>query len=439
MRSDAAAHVAIVGGGFSGTVTAVHLANAGARVTLIERGDRFGTGVAYGTYEPAHLLNVRASNMSALADRPDHFAEWFGEGSGFAGRMTYGAYLNELLAETDGGLEALYDDAVDVMPGAVALRSGRTIAADAVVVAAGNLLPEPWGAFAKVQVPYVNEPWSREGQGSVAELARRDGDLLILGTGLTMIDAMLSLDAHGFAGRVIALSRRGLLPRAHAAAGDAAPPLPEGRKPSSLLRWIRARSMDGDWRGVVDALRPVTADIWRGWTDAERSRFLRHLRPWWDVHRHRVAPEIAERVEGWIAGGRLRVRAGRVLVGEHGDVRVRMRGAAEAERIDVAGIVNCTGPQGDLRGSRDPLISALLASGAARTDSFGLGLDVDADCRLIDQAGRVSPSLYAVGPMTRGVFWEMTAVPDIRRQARDLAACIMGDLSAARPKPAMAS
>lgn len=436
MRSDdATPHVAIVGGGFSGTVTAVHLADAGARVTLIERSGRFGEGVAYGTREPAHLLNVRASNMSALADRPDHFEAWLGDGQGasFAGRMKYGAYLQDLLAKIGGPVERVEDEAVGVESGSVALRSGRVVEADAVVIAAGNILPEPWRAFAKAAVPYVNEPWSRGGQDAIAELARQTGELLVLGTGLTMIDAMLSLTAHGFEGRVLALSRRGLLPRPHAAGGGAAPALPVARRPMDLLRWVRARSADGDWRSVVDALRPGTVDIWQSWTDPERSRFLRHLRPWWDVHRHRVAPEIAGQVERWTTEGRLRARAGRVFVGEDGGLRVLVRGASNAEPIEIAGIVNCTGPQGDLRTSRDPLIRALLVSGAARTDAFGLGLDVDADCRIVDRTGQVPHGFYAVGPMTRGRFWEMTAVPDIRRQASDLAACIMRDLTAARP------
>lgn len=428
-------HVAIVGAGFSGTMLAVHLARAGLRVTLIDRSGRFAEGVAYGTRESRHLLNVCAGNMSALAREPEHFATWLqargnGNGATFAARMTYRAYLGELL-DTCGDVSRIADEVVSVEGGAVKLASGEVIRSDAAVIAAGNLLPEPPSMFTGAMTPYVNEPWSAEGQRALRHLAGQAENVLIVGTGLTMIDAVLSLQAHGFAGRVIALSRRGLMPRAHGTAGEALPDMPVGRQPIEILRWVRAQATVREWRAVVDSLRPVTAAVWRGWTDSERGRFLRHLRPWWDVHRHRIAPEIAATLDRLIEDGRLQVRAGRIggLDGER--VLVRFRGAAGDEALRVGGIVNCTGPQGDIRRSRDPLISRLLASGTARADRFGLGFDVDADARIIGGAGRVSPGLYAVGPMTKGRWWEMVAVPDIRVQAEALAACIAGDLAVA--------
>lgn len=428
-------HVAIVGAGFSGTMLAVHLVRAGLRVTLIDRSGRFAEGIAYGTREPRHLLNVCAGNMSALPCEPDHFARWLrargeGDGATFAARQTYRAYLGELLG-TCGDVSRIADEVAVVEAGAVKLASGEVVRSDAVVIAAGNLLPELPGMFAGAAVPYVNEPWSAGGQEALQRLARQMDDVLIVGTGLTMIDAVLSLQAHGFSGRVIALSRRGLSPRAHRTVGEEPLNLPSGRRPIELLRWVRAQAAVSEWRAVVDSLRPITAAIWRGWTDAERSRFLRHLRPWWDVHRHRIAPKIAATLERLTEGGRLQVRAGRIAELDGERVLVRFRGAAADEALRVGGIVNCTGPQGDIRRSRDPLISGLLASGSARADRFGLGLDVDADARVIDGAGRVSPGLYAVGPMTKGRHWEMVAVPDIREQAEALAACIAGDLAAA--------
>ena len=71
-------HVAVIGAGFSGLMTAVHLTalSADLRVTLIERRPVFGRGVAYDTRDPGHLLNVRLDNMSAFPDRPDDLADW---------------------------------------------------------------------------------------------------------------------------------------------------------------------------------------------------------------------------------------------------------------------------------------------------------------------------------------------------------------------------
>ena len=43
-------------------------------VVLIEKRVRAAAGMAYSTEEGSHFLNVRADNMSAFADAPDHFA-----------------------------------------------------------------------------------------------------------------------------------------------------------------------------------------------------------------------------------------------------------------------------------------------------------------------------------------------------------------------------
>lgn len=421
--------IVIVGAGFSGTMLAVHLAAAGVRVTLVDRPDRVAGGLAYATCAPEHVLNVRAGNMSAFPDAPDHFARWLearGEGDAgtFAGRRVYRRYLAETL-DAAPGIDIVDGEAVSVQADGVKLATGASLTADAVVIALGNLPPAPIAAFDQT-ADYANDPWHPDGRATIARLAAQDGDVLAVGTGLTMIDTVLSLDAQGFAGRIVATSRRGLLPRAHAA--HAVPKLapPVHRRPIALLRWVRRHAAHHDWRGVVDALRPITADIWRSWSAADKASFMRHLRPWWDVHRHRIAPHVAARMDGLIAHGRLVVRAGRIEAVDGQRVALRTRGETVAEPLQVAGVVNCTGPQGDIRRSAHGLIRDLLASGAARTDTFGLGLDIDEDCRVL---GDVGVSLYAIGPMTRGAYWEIVAVPDIRVQAARLAGVIANDLA----------
>jgi len=98
--------VAIIGGGASGTILAAQLARQGIGSVLIDGSGRAGHGVAYSTMEPAHLLNVRAEGMSALADDPDHFARRFeaegGHARGFAERRLFGRYLRELLEQAIG-------------------------------------------------------------------------------------------------------------------------------------------------------------------------------------------------------------------------------------------------------------------------------------------------------------------------------------------------
>jgi uncharacterized NAD(P)/FAD-binding protein YdhS len=313
--------VAIVGGGYSGTLQAIQLLRRGASVTLIERAERVGRGVAYSTPHGDHLLNVRASGMSAFPDEPDHFARWFGDPDGFAERRRYGDYLQELLgaaaAEAGDSLRVIRGEAVDIVSAAggegILLEGGERVEADAAVLSIGNLAP----AVPRTIAPelrdgpvYVPDPWAADFTSGLDPL----NTVLLVGTGLTAIDAALMLESSGFEGRTIAISRRGMVPRAHADPGetyclDESPPA----RCTILVRNVRGAASKIGWRAAVDRLRPVTQLLWASASVEERRRFLRHLRPYWDVHRHRIAPSIAERIRNMVADGRLQFAAGKIL------------------------------------------------------------------------------------------------------------------------------
>jgi uncharacterized NAD(P)/FAD-binding protein YdhS len=386
------------------------------------------------------VLNVRASNMSALPDDPDHFVRWLaanGEGeasASFVQRMTYGAYLRSLLekarAEAGDRLTVIRGDAIDVEQhgkGArVHLADGTTIDADTAVVAVGNLPPHDPPGFADAGLSaqrYKSDPWDR----SVPRGLKDDDVVLLIGTGLTMVDVALLLDAGGFKGKIIALSRRGLVPQRHDAPGPMMPKLAERpvASPSHLINMIRARGEKVGWRNAVDELRPYTQAMWANGSDVERAAFLRHLRPWWDVHRHRLAPRVADRLARMRERGQLDVVAGKTLSAvESPDgitVTWRRRGSDVAETMTAQRIINCTGPQGDLTRTAEPLLNALFARGVIRPDPARLGLDVDSRAQTIAADGTSNDWLYALGPMTRGAFWEIVAVPDIRQQTWNLA------------------
>ncbi|MET1110267.1 MAG: FAD/NAD(P)-binding protein [Allosphingosinicella sp.] len=412
--------VAIVGAGYSGTIAAVEIARAapGAEIILIEKSGHFAKGAAYGTTSPGHLLNVRARNMSALAGEPLHFANWAaGEGYGpddYVPRRDYRRYLAALL-DGAAGVARVTGEAVAVEDEGVRLESGELVACDAAVLAGGNYpsrLPAAFGPDA------IHDPWGPDGSAALAKAAARGGDLLLVGTGLTMVDMAVSLEEAGFAGRILAASRRGLAPRAHVM--PAATPL-DWTPPARLAALVRAVRAGAPWRASVDGLRTHSVALWQGLTDSERRRFLRHLRPWWDVHRHRIAPRVAARIEAMRASGRLEVAAGRIARVDGDEVTIARRGGGELRRR-FAAIVNCTGPEGDIGRIRDPLIRSLLAGGRARADGLGLGLDVDEESRV--RGTCPSPALYALGPLTKGAFWEIVAVPDIRGQAAGVARAI---------------
>jgi uncharacterized NAD(P)/FAD-binding protein YdhS len=192
------------------------------------------------------------------------------------------------------------------------------------------------------------------------------------------------------------------------------------------LRGFRARAAEVGWRSAVHELRSVTQRLWGGATAAERARFLRHLRPWWDVHRHRSAPAVAERSGAVEAEGRLRFAAGRIAsVAPDGAISWRPRAADHAETLLASRIVNCTGPELDIVRAREPLFDALLGRRLIRPDPNRLGVDVDGESRAVAADGTPSATLFAIGPVTRGAFWESIAVPDIAVQAQAVARTIL--------------
>lgn len=430
---------AVVGGGGSGVLAAVRLLRAGARVVLIEPGEA-GRGLAYGTDCLAHRLNVRVHNMSLFEERPDDFRAWLeanapvhADPDGFAPRLLYGEYVADALAAAveaaPDRFERRHARAVAVAPGPdgvrVRLEDGDEVAADHAVLALGNRAPSRPGLPGLDALPegaVAVDPWA---PGALDAIGPQD-DVFLLGTGLTAIDVLLALDAKGWRGRALALSRRGLTPRPHE--GPRAPGLetpPQVRPLSGALRDFRRQARARPWRALMDERRPWHPTLWASLTEAEKGRFLRHLSPWWDVARHRLDPAVAGRLAEIEAEGRLSFAAGRVraLAADPDGVRVewRPRGGAETRTWRARTVVVCTGPEADPRRSEDPLVRDLLARGRARADAFGLGLDVAEDLRVLDAGGRPQPRLFAIGPLTRGTFWESVAMPEIRGQAARLA------------------
>lgn len=418
--------VAIVGAGLSGSLLAALLAARGRDCVLIERSGVFGLGLAYSTTNDSHRLNVRSGRMSAIADDPKHFVrwlettgEWDADPNAFAPRRVYGLYVQDLLARAErdgpGRIERVTGEAAAITEDCVRLADGRALTADQIVLATGN--PAPQNAEAGAGV--IPDAWAP----GALNVVRPADDVVILGSGLTMIDVVLELEDRGWTGRVTAISRRGLLPRSH----DATQAHPTAHPPvdaplSRRMKAFRTRAAEIGWGVAMDELRAVNADLWSSLPDADRARFLRHLRPWWDVHRHRIATDVARRIEALIAADRLDIRAGRLDRVEPADgsalVHWRPRGAEAVEVISARVLIDCTGPGVDPTRMTDALTRSLLTSGQAKPDAHRLGLDVDAEGRVI---GPVSDRLFILGPPSRAAFWEVVAVPDIRVRARDLA------------------
>jgi uncharacterized NAD(P)/FAD-binding protein YdhS len=455
--------IAIIGAGFTGSLLALHLlerSQPGDRIYLIERNAQFGRGLAYSTGNPNHLLNVRAGNMSAYADRPDHFVQWlrglpratqallneYPTVTTFVPRGLYGSYIQQQLGEEiwrrghGPNLFLVTDEAVHIhrepggtrgstrtKPLSVELAVGRRLPVDRCVLATGNLLPS------KNRGAIIGNPWDEKALSNLDP----QSDVVMLGTGLTMVDTVISLLDRGHRGRIVAVSRRGLLPRLHLSAGvDDLPRAwqfatpPSGHNVLQLLRHVRAAcreaaSQGQDWRVVIDGLRSHTQRLWQEMPTGQRARFLRHLRPWWDVHRHRSATRVMARILEAIQRRQLMVVAGRIesMVPVEGRISVviRPRGKDGRLTLNAERVLDCTALTPDISKLELPVLRDLIAGGHARPDALGLGLDVTDVGALVDAKGKPAKDLFAVGPITRGTFWEITAVPDIRVACETLA------------------
>jgi uncharacterized NAD(P)/FAD-binding protein YdhS len=374
----------------------------------------------------------RASSeeCGALTAQPIHERSFFP-------RSFFGEYLTSLLddmpAAQKSRLHWIQAEATGIRREdshyAISISDGTPLHADAVVLATGNFLPGHFGipALAKSS-RYVHNAWL---QTTLADLSDRD-EILLIGSGLTSVDMAIALHSKKFRGKIHLLSRHGLLPHCH----QRREPLPQfwdERSPRTvrgLLRLFReqadaATAAGSSWHAAMDSLRPLVQEIWQSLPLKEQRRFLRHARAYWEIHRHRIAPEISSIFRGMIADGQVNVHAGRltnyVEDQDGGTITFRERHSQKEEILRVARIINCSGPELNLRKVNSALLQDLFKQGLIRQDTLTLGLDVDRNGALLDSNGLASQQLFALGPARKGSLWETTAVPDLRGQASELA------------------
>ncbi|MFK8251872.1 FAD/NAD(P)-binding protein [Ancylobacter terrae] len=447
--------IGIIGGGFTGAMFAVHLARSARTpvdIDILEPRPTLGAGLAYGSCRPEHRINVPSDRLSVFAEEPLHFSDWLrrtgrwqadadaltAEGDHYSRRFDFGSYIAELVAETAAS-NASVSTIRHVRAAASGLErhdgawrvdgdDGSAATYDDVVLCAtygAPAFPWPLREDAAAQPHLVRNPWDWPAITAIP----RDADVFVIGTGLTMCDAIVTLRQGGHRGSITAVSRRALTPRPHGEF-DTEYDLFAGAPPPAtalgLLRQIRRHIRDlaaegRQWHAVVDSLRRSLFRYWASLPIGERATIVRRLRAYWDVHRFRIAPQVAQLMadgqrEGWLA-----VRAGRIAaIGvEDGRFAVRWTPKGEAARTGRFGaIINCTGPDADLARSANPLLSAAIRDGHVRPDALRLGLDVDALGHVLGRDGTPTPGLWAAGPLARAVVGEATGVPEASAHAR---------------------
>ena len=449
--------VAIVGGGFAGSLIAARLLretrHGALCIDLLDASGSFSRGLAYGSAARDSLLNVRAGLMSALEEEPLDFVRW-AKAAGlditpatFATRRDYGDYSRDLLraalisSPANAGFREICASVTDLEHAAQGFRlqlsNGSRLWADMVVLALGNPPSTPPFEIDPTLREYVLSGWSLQLEHDVMNLC----SVLVVGTGLTCVDAICSLESSGFQGKYYALSRRGLRPLSHSLkpvdpAKLSLPKLPSSMR--ALARELRRacavqKEQGRDWREIVDSLRPVTQELWAGFSVKEKDSFLRHLRAYWDIHRHRIAPELGARLERLEMDGRLEYISGRLtrldrsLDAQALSAQIVRRHSGASMQLSVDRAILCTG-SGPLRPGNQPLLESLLSQGLAQLDSFSLGFLIEkGTLRVLDRDNRPVRNLYAIGSTMRGALWETIAVRELRSQAKMIGQAILGE------------
>jgi uncharacterized NAD(P)/FAD-binding protein YdhS len=439
--------VVIIGNGAAAaTLVYCICKNASDKINVVVLGTSAGSsaglglGMAYGTQCKEHLLNVPVGKISALADEPDDFFDWLTEQaipsldfdrSSFVPRLVYAHYLrdlvrrgletNPLVSLTERGTNAR-GVAREGQKISVLCEDGSTLLCDKLILAMGNREPQLPSKFqVSSSARVVANPWDYTTSMEVP--SGSSSPIVLIGTGLTAVDMLAQLRANSFLGKVLLLSRHGLLPQTHTAHEAVKVDWSQTKSLRQLLRRVRVETKKAEnWRSIVDSLRPFVQALWMGFSVQEKRRFLRHLRTYWDTHRHRMAASVAAFVDAELSSGSTQIQKGHIRsVQDNGtsvSIRYGVNGDSTIQECSATMLINCTGASLDWRDS--VLASTLFHAGLAQPGSLGLGFLCDADGQIIDCENNPSEQVYAIGSLLAGSLWESTAMPEIRVQAAQI-------------------
>ncbi len=451
------ADVLIVGGGLSGTMLAVQLLRQpGERhILVIEPRAELGRGEAYSAVELGHTLNGNAARMSVDPDNADDLTQWLTDYIGAGGwpesgqqhvpiselfppRGIFGLYAQQRLAQAKvqsaSTVEHVRGEVIDLQvqhdATLLTLDNGQQLRGACAVLATGMF---PAARTPQTESSGLNaaavDPWDVQAM----TLIDPQGTVLIVGSGLTMVDAVVSLELAGHRGPIEIFSRHGLLPHVRRQPLGWVDFLAEDhrlRSPRQLLRELRrqcqvAQAEGVDWQAPLDTVRAHIPRLWSQASEREKRQFVRHVRPWWESHHHRSPPLSAQLVARLHAEGRLRIRAasfkGLEPAADGVTIRLRARGEQVLSQVSGAALINSSGIEYDWRRVARPLPKQLLKRGLIKPGPLALGIAADKSGAVVDSQGQVSQRLFAMGPPLRGMWWESTAVTDVALQAKALA------------------
>ena len=448
--------IAIIGGGFCGTMAAVHLLaqkDTPLNIIMVNSGYPISRGVAYSSYSHKHLLNVPAKNMSAFPDKPTHFIDWIKKHENysvidqmtlpgmFLPRNVYGNYLKEVFENAmkkrpeNISVTFIHDEAIDIE-----IKNNKAVIyfsvspaeiADKVLLATGNEAPEnpPMDDTSFYSSSnYYHNPWLHE----AVNHCDINKNVLIIGNGLTMVDIVIGLKEKNHSGKIYSLSPNGFQILPHRIHEPYKALMEELHPPYDLVSLVgifrkhvhslREQGVTGE--AAVDSLRPLTQKIWMLLSYKEKKRFMYHLRHLWGVARHRLPMALHQQIQQFILDDKLEIIAGRIQSireDERGiHVSMKRRRNQSIYEINVARVINCTGPQTDVSKMRRPLMKNLVSRNLIAPDEMRLGMNATPEGIILNEQGNKSNHLYTIGGNLKGILWESTAVPELRGQAKNI-------------------
>jgi uncharacterized NAD(P)/FAD-binding protein YdhS len=446
--------IAIIGAGFSGISLAINLQNQTQiplEIFLLGTPENFTLGAAYSTTNASHVLNVPAKDMSMFADQPNHFVSWLTQHpetqlyleesdhlpTQFIPRLVYGQYMQSqiAIAKTKINTKAQIHLIPKCVNSLIETNNQIQLTADDeehyqtdfAILATGNSAPK--NPFPHITNKlYLPNPWNYP----QVETIPNNANVLIIGTGLTMIDVCLTLQDQNHTGKIFAFSPRGLMPKTHSETPITPYNLSLKSLPNTTLERLKLfRKIIAelkDWRSLMDGCRPIVQQLWTSLPDKEKIIFIRHCIPYWDTHRHRIAPKIAKRLQTLKENHQLSIHKGLITdLQEEGDefiATVKPKNNSKSYQIDIQAVVNCCGPHANPKMVNTPLYSQLFSSGIVKEDSMKMGFAIDENNACLNEKEVASKRLFAMGPICKGTLWETIAIPDLNSQSLAIAKTI---------------
>lgn len=439
---------AIIGGGLSGTLLAYYMLQADvvpATVYLFEKEyQQLSRGIAYRSSTDGQLLNVPADKMDVYGKPAGSFYQWLikkipgdHKPDDFVPRSWFGTYLKEIFHDAlDSAkfttLRVITDEVVDLIKDEDTIRvitaGNHEYVVSHAVLANGILSPaDPFPLTMEVNLSglYQANPWNFNYQQQL----KPNDHIVLVGTGLTMLDHALCLLKSDKQLSLTAFSRRGLLPLPHAPYApynfpdyNIVPCEDIGVLLEQIRTYYRKHQPNGlDWRCLIDRIRQQVPELWKALNASSKSRFIRHVKPYWEIHRHRAPQQTLAVIQEATAAGRFTLLKGyahKVQCSEDGTLAITIVQGREQYVCQANYMLNSSGLQRDIFLTADSLLKKLIQRGYMLPDMLGLGVETleTGALRGTDEG----KNIFVLGALRRAAVFECTAAKEIGEQAFSL-------------------